>query len=111
MTTSVVFTPHARNFFKKLKDQKLKALYQKAIDQIALDHTVGKMKTGNLSGIYGYDIYYNKTNYELAYTVRYEENKIIIIRMAGTRETLDDKLSRYLKNKFSFYHMLVQKTR
>lgn len=84
--TEVRFLPPAAKFIKKLKDKKLKMLYQEAIDKICEDHTIGKIKTGDLSGIYGYDIYYNKTNYELAYTVEYLENKIIVVIMAGTRE-------------------------
>lgn len=77
--TEVRFLPPAAKFIKKLKDKKLKMLYQEAIDKICEDHTIGKIKTGDLSGIYGYDIYYNKTNYELAYTVEYLENKIIVV--------------------------------
>lgn len=32
--TEVKFLPHAAKFLKKLKDKKLKALYQEAIDKI-----------------------------------------------------------------------------
>lgn len=95
--TEVRFLPPAAKFIKKLKDKKLKALYQEAIDKIREDHTVGEPKTGDLSGVYGYDIYYNKTNYELAYTVEYTENKIIIVIMAGTRENFYEHLKLYIK--------------
>ncbi len=97
--TEIRFLPTAAKFIKKLKDKKLKALYQEAIDKIREDHTVGEGKTGDLSGIYGYDIYYNKTNYELAYTVEYVEDKIIIVIMAGTRENFYQQLKLYMKNK------------
>lgn len=98
MTTAEVrFLPPAAKFLKKLKDGKLKALYQEAIDRIAADHTVGEAKTGDLSGVWGYDIYYNKTNYELAYTVQYVGNKVIVIIMAGTRENFYEQLKRYMK--------------
>lgn len=73
-------------------------LYKEAVDRIREDHTAGKAKTGDLSGIYGYDIYYNKVNYELAYTVEYLENKIIVVVMAGTRENFYDQLKAYMKN-------------
>lgn len=56
------------------------------------------MKAGDLAGVYGYDIYYNKTNYELAYTVEYRDNKIIVVILAGTRENFYDELKRYMKN-------------
>ena len=96
--TEVRFLPPAAKFLKKLKDKKLKSLYQEAIDKIREDHTVGEPKNGDLSGIYGYDIFYNKTNYELAYRVEYIEDKIIVVIMAGTRENFYDELKRYMKN-------------
>ena len=57
--TEVRFLPPAAKFLKKIKDKKLKSLYQQAVDKIAEDHTVGEAKTGDLDGIYSYDIYYN----------------------------------------------------
>ena len=96
--TEVRFLPPAAKFLKKVKDRKLKALYQEAIDKIREDHTVGEMKVGDLSGIYGYDIYYNKINYELAYRVEYVDNKVIVVIMAGTRENLYDELKKYIKD-------------
>ena len=95
--TEVRFLPPAAKFIKKLKDKKLKLLYQEAIDKIRDDHTVGEEKNGDLSGVYGYDIYYNKTNYELAYTVEYQEGKIIVVILEGTRENFYDELKRYMK--------------
>ncbi len=95
--TEVRFLPPAAKFLKKLKDKNLKMLYQEAIDNIRQDHTVGKAKTGDLAGVYGYDIYYNRTNYELAYSVVYQNDKIIVIIMAGTRENFYDELKRYIK--------------
>ena len=96
--TEVRFLPPAAKFLKKIKDKKLKSLYQQAVDKIAEDHTVGEAKTGDLDGIYSYDIYYNKTNYELAHRVEYYENKIVVVIMAGTRENFYDELKRYLNN-------------
>lgn len=94
----VRFLPPAAKFLKKIKDKKLKALYMEAIDRIREDHTVGEVKVGDLSGIYGYDIFYNKTNYELAYRVEYVEDKIIVVIMAGTRENFYEQLKRYIKD-------------
>ncbi|MCH5350062.1 MAG: type II toxin-antitoxin system RelE/ParE family toxin [Oscillospiraceae bacterium] len=93
--TEVIFLPPAAKYLKKIKDKKLKALYREAIDKICADYTVGEAKTGDLSGIYGYDIFYNKTNYELAYKVVHEKNKIIVVIMAGTRENFYEQLKRY----------------
>lgn len=95
--TEVRFLPPAARFLKKLKDKKLKTLYQEAVDKIREDHTVGTAKVGDLSGIYGYDIFYNKTNYELAYRVEYVEDKIIVVILAGTRENFYEELKRYIK--------------
>ena len=95
--TEVRFLLPAAKFIKKLKDKKLKMLYQEAVDKIRRDHTVGEAKTGDLSGVYGYDIYYNRTNYELAYTVEYLEDKVIVVIMAGTRENFYDQLKQYMR--------------
>jgi len=93
----VRFLPPAAHFIKKLKDKKLKALYQDAVNNICEDYTVGQEKTGDLSGIYGYDIYYNKTNYELAYTIERVGEELVVVVMAGTRENFYDQLKRYIK--------------
>ena len=95
--TEVRCLPPAARFLKKCKDKKLKLLYRQAIDKIKEDHTIGEAKNGDLSGIYGYDIFYNKTNYELAYRVEYVEDKIVVVIMAGTRENFYDELKRYMK--------------
>lgn len=95
--TEVRFLLPAAKYIKKLKDKKLKMLYQEAVDKIRADYTVGEAKTGDLSGVYGYDIYYNKINYELAYTVEYLENEIIVVIMAGTRENFYDQLKQYMR--------------
>lgn len=96
--TEIRFLPSAAKYIKKLKDKKLKRLYQEAVDKIREDYTIGTAKTGDLSGVYGYDISYNKTNYELAYTVEYLNNEIIVIVMAGTRENFYQQLKQYMKN-------------
>ena len=95
------FMPAASKFIKKLKDKKLKAMYQKAIDDILANPFLGEEKTGDLSGIRGYDIYYNKINYELAYMIEFvrvngeDEPQMIVVIMAGTRENFYDELKRY----------------
>jgi mRNA-degrading endonuclease RelE of RelBE toxin-antitoxin system len=94
----VRFLPPAAKFIKKLKDKNLKDLYKKAIDEICKDYNVGEEKTGDLTGIYGYDIYYNKTNYELAYTIEQVGEEVVVVIMAGTRENFYDQLKRYLKS-------------
>ena len=75
----VRFLKSAAKFLKKSKDKQLKKLYQEAIDKICQDYTIGHAKSGDLNGIYGYDIYYNKINHELAYTVEYVNYQIIVV--------------------------------
>ena len=66
-----------------------------------MDTSIGEPKHGDLEGVLGYDIYYNKTNYELAYTIEYvqvedkNEPDMIVVIMAGTRENFYDELKRY----------------
>lgn len=95
----VKYSPAIEKYFKKLKDKQLKLKYKMAIDLITENYKVGDLKTGDLSGIYSYDIKYNKTNYELAYTVEIVEDGIIIFLLAGTRENFYDALKKYLKKR------------
>ena len=95
MMAELRILPPAAKFLKKLKDKKLKKLYQEAIDEILENPQIGEEKTGDLKGVRGYDIYYNKINYELAYTVEYVEDEIVVVIMAGTRENFYDQLKRY----------------
>lgn len=95
--TKLIVLPPAAKFLKKIKDKNLKMEYQKAIDSILMDHTIGDAKSGDLNGVFGFDIYYNKTNYELAYIVEYQEEIAVVIIMAGTRENFYEQLKRYMK--------------
>ena len=95
----LIILPPAYKFLKKLKDKNLKMLYKNKVDELLQEPYIGEAKMGDLSGIYGIDIYYNKTNYELAYTIEeYPEETLVIIH-AGTRENFYDELKRYMKNK------------
>ena len=94
---SVRFEPPAAKYIKKLKVIKLNTLYREAIDKICNDNSIGVALTGDLSGFYGYDIYYIKTNYELAYTIERVGEELVVVVMAGTRENFYDQLKRYIK--------------
>lgn len=93
----IKYSPAIVKYFKKIKDKQLKERYKMAINLIVSDYTIGSLKSGDLSGIYSYDIYYNKTNYELAYTVKIEDNEVIIFILAGTRQNFYQELKKYLK--------------
>ena len=95
----VKYSPAIEKYLKKLKDKQLKMKYKIAIELITKNYKIGDLKTGDLSNIYSYDIYYNKTNYELAYTVEIIDDEIIIFILAGTRENFYNQLKKYLKSK------------
>ncbi|MHB1650904.1 MAG: type II toxin-antitoxin system RelE/ParE family toxin [Desulfitobacteriaceae bacterium] len=59
---------------------------------------MGEATSGDLSGIYCCDIYYKKTNYELAYTLVETPTETIVIVLAGTRENFYEELKRYMKS-------------
>ena len=87
----------AKRYFKKIKEKGLKIAYQKALEIIANDPYCGEKKVGDLSGLYGYDVYYNKINYEIAYRIYEEDNKLVVVVLAGTRENFYYELKRYIK--------------
>lgn len=101
MMADLIILPPAAKYLKKLKDKTLKKLYDEAIKEICKDPTIGALKHGDLEGVLGYDIYYNKTNYELAYTLEERinedsgETETVVVIMAGTRENFYDELKRY----------------
>jgi len=88
--------PPAAKFINKMKDKHLKSLFLSALNDISEDPYIGDAKTGDLEGLYGYDIYYNKTNYEIAYNIAEMPDQIVIVILAGTRENFYDQLKRYL---------------
>jgi len=93
----VSYSKAVERYLKKIKDKRLLATYKTAIDKLKIDPYIGTQKTGDLHGIYGYDVKYGGTNYELAYRI-YEENfQLIVVLLAGTRENFYDELKRMLK--------------
>lgn len=89
--------PKAARYLKKIKEKQLKKAFQDAIDTILQNPYVGELKTGDLTGVYCYDVYYNKTNYEIAYTILEQYGKLVIILLVGTRENFYEKLKQYIK--------------
>jgi len=97
MRTLIILPPAAR-FLKKIKEKSLKLAFQKAIDDIIQNPCTGDPKTGDLSGVYCCGFFYNKTNYELAYTIIEENDETVVVILAGTRENFYDELKRYMKS-------------
>jgi hypothetical protein len=91
------FMPPARKLFKKVKEKGLAAAYGDALDKIAADpYAAGEAKKGDLAGIYCCDIYYNRTNYEIAYRITEDEGRLVVVILAGTRENFYQELKRYM---------------
>lgn len=95
---NLLILPGAGRFLKKLKEKPFKKAFQNEIDAILEDPYIGEEKSGDLAGVYCRDIYYNKTNYELAYTVAEKNGETVIVILAGTRENFYEELKRYMKN-------------
>ena len=73
MMLKLIILPLAARFLKKLKEKPLKNLFQKAVDEILIDPYIGEPKSGDLSGIYCCDIYYNKTNSDGRASLEHQE--------------------------------------
>ncbi len=58
---------------------------------------IGEPKRGDLAGIYGLDVKYQGTNYEIAYTISEANGKKVVVLLAGTRENFYEELKRYIK--------------
>jgi len=94
----IVYLPAFKNYIKKIKDKPLIDKIQQAVIEIRKYPEIGKRKTGDLDGIYGYDIIHQKTNYEIAYYLaNHEDGSVIVIIMAGTRQNFYEELKRYMK--------------
>ena len=92
----VSYLKPAERYLKKIKDKQLLMTMKNAISELKKNPYIGSQKTGDLRGFYGYDVQYNRVNYEIAYRI-YEENKLIVIVLAGTRENFYKELKRLIK--------------
>jgi len=91
------YRPPAEKYLKKLKEKDLIAAYRDALTKISEDpHRAGEEKTGDLAGIYCRDVYYGKTNYEIAYQIFEEDGQFVVVILAGTRENFYQELKRYI---------------
>ena len=93
----VSYSKAAERYLKKVKDKQLLEAFKSAIDKIKIDPYIGTQKAGDLRGIYGYDVKYKGTNYELAYRIYEKNDMFIVVILAGTRENFYDELKRMIK--------------
>jgi mRNA interferase RelE/StbE len=93
----ILFLNPAAKYFKKLKDKQLKKKYEDAITAIRKEPEIGERKTGDLANIWGYDVYHNGVNYEIAYYLaENDKGEVVVVIMAGTRENFWDSLKKYM---------------
>lgn len=91
------FAGAAEKYLKKVKEKALKKTFQELLQKISCDPYIGELKAGDLAGVYCYDVYYSKTNYELVYRIYEEDGQMVVVILAGTRENSYDELKRYMK--------------
>jgi len=91
------FSSAAEKYFKKLNEKKLKDAYRIAMQKIQQNPYSGQRKQGDLNGIYGYDVRYMGINYEIAYVIYEENEQLIVVLLAGTRDNFYEELKRYIK--------------
>ena len=91
------FAGAAEKYLKKIKEKGLKKVFQISLIKISNDPYIGELKTGDLAGVYCYDFYYNKTNYELAYRIYEEDDNIVVVILTGARENFYNELKQYMK--------------
>lgn len=93
----ILFLGPATKYFKKLKNKQLKQKYETAINEIRNNPEIGERKVGDLAGIWGYDVYHNGVNYEIAYYLaENDQGEVVVVIMAGTRENFWDAIKRYM---------------
>jgi len=92
----VSYLKPAERYLKKIKDKQLLMTMKNAISELKKNPYIGSQKSGDLRGFYGYDVQNKRVNYEIAYRI-YEENKLIVIVLAGTRENFYKELKRLIK--------------
>lgn len=97
MMYEILFLPQAEKYFKKLNDKQLKIAFRDALQSISEDPFAGDEKKGDLAGIYGWDVHYARTNYEIAYRIYDEDGQLVVVVLAGTRENFYAQLKRYIK--------------
>lgn len=91
------YLPAAEKYFRKIKEKGLSKAFRRALEEISIDPYIGEAKVGDLSGVFCKDVFYNKTNYEIAYNIYEKDGNIVVVILAGTRENFYKELKRHIK--------------
>lgn len=76
----------AQKYLKKIKEKGLQKAFENALTRIAENPYIDTAKVGGLASLYGYDVFCNKTNYEIVYRIYEEDGQIVVVVLTGTRE-------------------------
>ena len=93
----ILFSSAAARFFKKLKNKGLKKAFKTALLEVSKNPVIGEQKRGDLAGILCYDFKFKGVKYEIAYVIKENAEKKVIILLAGTRENFYEQLKPYTK--------------
>lgn len=89
-------TAQVRRFQKKIKDTRLKSAFIQTCETLADTPLIGTPKKGDLTGIRTCSIILDSVQYRIAYMIL-DDDKIVILVFAGTREDFYQELKRYMK--------------
>lgn len=93
----IEFLSAAERYFKKLRDKNLVDAFKMAVEKLSEDPYIGKAKRGDLSSVYGYDFRHAGATYEIAYKIYEDNEELVVIILAGTRENFYEALKLYIK--------------
>ncbi len=99
MKYTVHLSPAAVRYFKKIRDKELSLAFRTALLTLAESPHLGSPKRGDLSGVYGYDVWHKGTNYEIAYKVYESGDRQLVVILAGTRGNFYEQLKRHVRHK------------
>lgn len=92
-------SPQVKKFLKKdlKKSRPLETCFEKAFRNILAKPLIaGKLKKGDLSGVYTYDFRFAKTEYRIAYILKEDqEGEYVLFILAGTHENFYRDLKNY----------------
>ena len=91
------FLKPAERYFKKIREKSLQEAFRTGLEVISSDPYRGEQKKGDLAGVYCYEFFHNRTNFEIAYRIYEEQGALVVVIIAGTRESFYEQLKRYMK--------------
>ncbi len=91
------FLKPAERYFRKNREKGLQEAFRTGLEVISADPYKGEQKKGDLAGVYCYEFFHNRINFEVAYRIYEEKGALVVVIMAGTRENFYEQLKRYMK--------------